>query len=130
MGILILFVVGRIIFGIYWLNVGYNHLKHADMLAGYAKSKGIMSGKAAVVGSGILALLGGLSIILGAWPRVGLILIAIFLIGVTFGIHTYWKVTDPQARQMDQVQFNKNMALLGASLLLMSASIPWMWSVI
>ena len=125
----VILLIGRIIFGFYWLNVAYSHFKNSAMLAGYAQSKGVKSTKAAVIGSGILALLGGLSVLLGAWPRIGIALLVIFLIGVTYKIHAYWKVTDPQAKQMDKVQFNKNVAIIGALLIVFAASLPWAWSI-
>jgi len=129
MTISILLLIGRIIFGFYWINVAYNHFKNSAMLAGYAQSKVVKSGKAAAVGTGVLALLGGLSILLGLWPRVGIALLVIFLAGVTYKIHTYWTITDPNARQMDKVQFMKNVALIGALFMVFAISLPWTWSI-
>jgi hypothetical protein len=40
-------------------------------------------------------------------------------------IHSFWKLSDPQARMNDMVQFQKNIAILG--LLLMSLLIPQPW---
>ncbi len=129
MTIAILLLIGRIIFGIYWLDVAYGHFKNSAMLAGYAQSKGVKSTKTAVIGSGILALLGGLSILLGAWPRVGILLLVIFLVGVSFKIHAYWKVTDPHAKQMDKIQFMKNVAIIGALFMVFGIALPWAWSI-
>jgi putative oxidoreductase len=127
--VLVLFVIGRVIFGIYWLEVAYGHLfKNTAGLTGYAQSKGVKAAKAGVIVSGILALIGGLSILLGFWPRVGIAALVLFLLGTTFMIHTYWKVTDPQAKMMDRVQFMKNVAIIGALLMLLVMPIPWMWS--
>ena len=122
-------MIGRVLFGFYWLQVAYNHLKHSAMLAGYAQSKGVKSSKAAVIGSGIMALLGGLSILLGFWPRIGITLLVLFLLGVTYKMHAYWKATDPQAKQMDKVQFGKNMAIFAALLMLFTSALPWVWSI-
>jgi putative oxidoreductase len=41
-------------------------------------------------------LLGGLSMLLGVYPVVGIILLIIFLLGVSFKMHAYWKVDDAQ----------------------------------
>ena len=122
----IAFFIGRIIFGLYWLRVAFNHMKHADMLAGYAGSKNVPSAKVAVIGTGILALLGGLSIILGVWTTVGIILLIIFLVGVSFKMHAYWTVQDPQAKMGESVNFMKNVALI-ASLLIMLGIAQSMW---
>jgi len=73
----------------------YGHLSKPSNMVGYAASKGVGSPKAAIVGTGILMLLGGLSLLLGAWPVVGVILLVIFLLGASFKMHAYWKETDP-----------------------------------
>ena len=122
----IAFFIGRIIFGLYWLRVAFNHVKHADMLAGYAGSKNVPAAKIAVIGTGILALLGGLSIIFGVWTTLGILLLIIFLIGVSFKMHAYWTVTDPQAKMNDSINFMKNVALI-ASLLIMLGVTHYMW---
>ncbi len=54
----ILFLIGRIIVGGYFLMAGFNHFTNVKMMAGYAKSKGTPGAGAAVVGSGILLVLG------------------------------------------------------------------------
>jgi len=46
------------------------------------------------------------------------LLLAAFLLATTFVMHAYWKESDPQAKQMQQVQFNKNISLLDGALLL------------
>jgi putative oxidoreductase len=127
----LLFLIGRVIFGAYWIMAGYGHIKNTTMLAGYAQSKGVSAklAKPAVIGSGVLALLGGLSILFGIWVQLGIILLVIFLLGVSFQIHSYWKLTDPHAKMADMVQFNKNMALLGALLMIfVIAGVRWHYS--
>jgi uncharacterized membrane protein YphA (DoxX/SURF4 family) len=55
-------------------------------------------------------------------------LIAIFLVVVSFGVHAYWKDTDPNMKMADTINFWKNLALLGGALFMMS--IPeefWPW---
>jgi hypothetical protein len=34
-------------------------------------------------------------------------------------MHAFWKETDPQAKQLEQIQFSKDTALAGASLMLL-----------
>jgi hypothetical protein len=40
-----------------------------------------------VAGTGVILLLGGLSMLLGVYPVVGIILLIVFLLGVSFQIH-------------------------------------------
>jgi hypothetical protein len=49
----------------------------------------------------------------------------IFILGVSFGIHNFWKVQDQQAKIGEMTNFLKNMALLG--FLLMTLAIPRPW---
>ena len=81
--------------------------------------------KASVAFSGVLLLLGGLSILLGVYPTVGVATLAIFLIPTTFMMHAFWKVEDPMAKMGETVNFMKNMALLGAALTLLAIPQPW-----
>src|SRR3989344_3838691 len=124
----IIFIIGRVLFGGYFIMNGFNHLKNKSMLTGYAASKGVPSPSLAVVGSGLLILLGGLGVLLGVYTQISLWLIIIFLVPVSFKMHNFWTVAEPQAKMMEQVNFMKNMALVGAALMMMFLSQPWVWS--
>jgi uncharacterized membrane protein YphA (DoxX/SURF4 family) len=125
----ILFLIGRIIFGGYFILSGLNHFKNLRMLSGYAQSKGTPAPSAAVIVSGIMILLGGLSILLGAYPIVGIILILAFLIPVSFIMHNFWAVEDQQMKMADMINFTKNMALVGAALMFLAIPRPWPLSI-
>jgi len=121
----IAFLIGRIIVGGFFIMSGFNHFAKLNMMAGYAKSKGIPAPALAVGGSGVLLLLGGLSVLLGYHPTIGVGLLVIFLVGVSFGIHNFWTIQDQQAKLGEMTNFLKNMAILG--LLLMTLAIPGPW---
>lgn len=122
------FLIGRIIFGAYWLMNAYNHFTKTPMMSDYAASKSVFMPKVAVIGTGVLLLIGGLSMITGIWPTVGIIALIIFLLGVTPMMHDYWKVQDPMMRMGQQVNFNKNIALLAALLMMLAIAQPWMYA--
>ncbi len=124
----LVFLIGRIIFGGYWLMNAYNHLFKSAGMVGYAQMKGVKSPKMAIIGSGILLLLGGISMLLGISPKIGVILLVIFLLGVSFKMHAYWKIQDPMQRMGDYVGFYKNMALIGALLMILMIQTPWLYS--
>jgi putative oxidoreductase len=121
----ILFLIGRIIVGGFFLMNAFNHFTKTGMMAGYAQSKGTPAPKLAVVGSGVLLLLGGASFLLGFHPTIGTILLVIFLLGVTFRIHAFWKISDPMARMNEMVNFTKNIALIGFLLMTLMIYRPW-----
>jgi len=121
----IAFLVGRIIFGGYWLMASFNHFKNLNYMSEYAKARATPSPKLAVAGTGVILLLGGLSMLLGVYPVVGIILLIVFLLGVSFQIHSFWKVDDAQMKQIDMINFMKNMALIGALLMFLLLPHPW-----
>lgn len=123
-----LFLLGRILLGGYFLKNAYAHYAQRVGFAAYAKSKGVPSPMLAVLGSGVLLLIGGLSVLLGAYVAWGVLALALFLIPVTFTMHAYWKDTDPMTKMINQVNFWKNLALLGAALCLLAIPQPWMYS--
>jgi putative oxidoreductase len=123
----IAFLIGRIIAGGFFLTSGINHFAKLSMMAGYAKSKGTPASEIAVGGTGALLILGGASLLVGYHPTIGATLLVICLLGFSYRIHNYWAIQDPQAKQVEQVNFMKNMALLG--LLLMTLMIPRPWPI-
>lgn len=124
-----LFILGRVLLGGYFIMSGFNHLKHLEMLTGYAQSKGIPMPKASVAVSGLMLLLGGLGILLGVWVNIAVLLISVFLIVTTFKMHQYWKVAEPMTKMGEQINFNKNLALLGAVLMLLEIPLA-SWAVV
>ena len=119
---------GRLIFGGYFLYNGINHFRERASMVEYARSKGVRNPDLAVAGSGLLILAGGLSIVTGVLPKIGAGLISAFLLGVSPRMHAFWREPEPQ-RMNEMVNFTKNMALVGASLLAASRPEPWPWSI-
>jgi putative oxidoreductase len=121
----VLFLIGRILYGGFFLMNGINHFGKHEMMAGYSAAKGVPAAKLAVLGSGAMLLLGGASLILGYYPVIGGALILLFLLSVSPVMHNFWVHTDPAARMNDQINFTKNLALAGAALVFMSYPHPW-----
>jgi uncharacterized membrane protein YphA (DoxX/SURF4 family) len=59
-----------------------------------------------------------LSVVLGIWPDVGMLMIAAFLIPTTLVFHPYWTFSDPAQRLTHRGGFYRNVSLLGATLAL------------
>jgi putative oxidoreductase len=116
----ITFLIGRILFGGFFFLSGLNHFTKRAMYTQYAASKRVPSPGASVIISGLLIVLGGLSVLLGAWTGVGLFLILIFLATVTPKMHNFWTIADPSQRMAEQVNLMKNVALFGAGLIMLS----------
>jgi putative oxidoreductase len=123
------FMIGRLLFGGFFLYNGINHFKQREGMAQYAKGKNVPMPDVAVMASGAALIVGGASLLLGVKPKIGAAAVAGFLAGVSPVMHDFWKQEDPQQRQMEMIQFSKNMALLGGALALMSVEEPWPASV-
>lgn len=109
-------VLGRLLFALIFLMAGPNHF--AKQSIAYATSQGVPLASIAVPLSGILALAGGLSILLGYRAKLGAWLIVLFLVLVTPMMHKFWGVTDPMMAQVQMIMFMKNVAMLGGALLI------------
>lgn len=109
--------LGRVLLALIFVAAGPSHF--AKSTWDYAARQGVPATSILVPIAGALALIGGLSVALGFYARIGALLLALFLIPVTLWMHAFWHVADPMMHQLQQVQFMKNVAIFGASLLLM-----------
>ena len=123
------FLLGRIIFGGFFLYSGIHHFQEKKQLAQYAAAKNVPEPELAVTASGAMLLLGGASVLLGVKPKLGTLAIVAFLAGVSPVMHNFWTSDDAAHRQNDMVQFMKNIAMLGGAMALMGVEEPWPFSV-
>jgi len=123
------FLLGRLIFGGFFLYNGIHHFTDHKMLAGYVKSKGIPMPDVAVAASGAALVIGGASVLAGVKPKLGTLALMGFLAGVSPMMHDFWRKEDPQERMQEMVNFSKNMALLGSAMAIMAIEEPWPMSV-
>jgi len=121
----VIFLIGRIIVGLYYIISAANHFMQLEMMSGYASSKNVPASKLAVIVSGLLLLIGGLSILTGFQPVIGVIALAIFFLPVTFMMHNFWAVEDEQMKMNEMINFMKNMGLLGSALMFLAIPQPW-----
>lgn len=121
----ILLLIGRIVFGGYFIMAGFNHFANLETMSGYSKSKNVPLPRLAVAGTGVMLIVGGLSVVLGVLPVLGLLLLILFLVPTSFMMHNFWTIEDPMQRMGEQVNFLKNTGLTGASVALMYGAASW-----
>lgn len=122
------FLIGRILFGGFFISSGVNHLRQTRQMAQYAASKNVPKPNLAVKASGVVLIAGGTSILLGVKPKLGAAAILGFLAGVSPIMHDFWN-QDAEQRLNDTVNFMKNLALAGGAMALMGVEEPWPASV-
>ncbi len=123
-----LVLIGRILYGGTFILLGLNNFARLNEKTDLARSKGVPIAKLSVILSSALIILGGLSILLGYRIEIGIAVLAVFLVPTSLMMHSFWAEEDPQARQVEMVQFFKNVALLGAALTFLGLSQPWAYS--
>jgi putative oxidoreductase len=123
------FLLGRVLFGGFFLYNGINHLLNAEKMTPYAQSKGVPVPELAVKLTGVSLLVGGSSLLLGVKPKLGAAAILGFLAGVSPIMHDFWRNEDPKERETNMIDFMKNAALAGGALALMGVDEPWEASV-
>jgi putative oxidoreductase len=114
----VVFLIGRILFGVLFVYSGFGHFAAAEAMQGYARQQGSPAPQLTVPLTGAVIIVSGLAVILGVLADLAALLIAGFLFLTAFIIHRFWKVQDPQTRQMEQVHFSKDLGLAGAALII------------
>ncbi len=109
----LLALLGRLFYSVIFISSGISHFSQSSIA--YAASQGVPLAHLAVPLSGVLALLGGLSIAIGYRARMGAWMIILFLVPVTVMMHAFWSIPDPNMMQMHQVMFMKNLSMLGGA---------------
>lgn len=121
--------VGRLLFVFLLIGSGIGHLTQTQAMAGYAESRGVKNAPLMVQISGIALLAGAVSVLFGIVGDIGSLGLAVLLIITAVMMHAFWKETDPMAKQMEMVAFNKDIALAGAALFLWVYfhydAVPW-----
>jgi putative oxidoreductase len=109
-------LLGRILFSAIFIISSFKHFFPQTIQ--YAASQGVPYPSILVPLSGVIALLGGLSVLVGYKARLGAWLLVIFLIPVTLMMHKFWDVSNASAATLQQIMFLKNLSMLGGAFLI------------
>lgn len=110
-------LIGRILFAIMFVLSGINHLTKTEAMTGYAQFKKVPAAKLSVQVSGLILLLGGLSVIFGVWLDLGAIVLAVVLVLMALKMHDFW-AADESSKQTEMIGFLKNISMAGGALFL------------
>ncbi len=108
-------LLGRVLFSSIFILASLGHFSRqaVDMAAG----QGVPLPFLLVPLFGLIALLGGISVLLGYKARWGAWLLVLFLLMSTFLSHPFWNEQDELFATIEQILFFKNIPLLGAALM-------------
>jgi putative oxidoreductase len=109
-------LLGRLLFALIFVSAAPRHFSHEGIQ--HAADLGVPLAALLVPISGAMAIAGGLAIAIGYRARWGAWLLVAFLVPVTFMMHAFWTLHEPAAIHIQQAMFAKNLAMLGAALLI------------
>jgi putative oxidoreductase len=116
----VLSAAARVLIGlIFLMSAVGNKIPNFDSVAGHMASEGVPAPKVLLAGAIVFLVVGSLSVMAGAWTRVGAAMLLVFLAAATYYFHDFWTF-EGQERQMQTIQFMKNLSLMGAMLFLMA----------
>ncbi|TGK05218.1 DoxX family protein [Leptospira langatensis] len=107
-------LVGRILFAAIFVLAGPGHFSSERI--SHASDLGVPFAAILVPFSGVLAFVGGLSVILGYKAKLGALLLVLFLVPVTLMMHQFWGISDPVQVHVQRAMFIKNISLLGGAI--------------
>lgn len=84
--------------------------------------EGMPNAQHMIIGAAVFTLIGSLCVMLGFKARFGALLLAVFLCLATYYFHDFWNFPQDSERfQTEQIQFTKNVSMLGAMLFILAA---------
>jgi uncharacterized membrane protein YphA (DoxX/SURF4 family) len=114
----VIFLIGRILLAIPFLLSVQIHLIKREQGVQYARMYNVPLAELGVPLTGVMAVLGASSVVLGLWGDLGALLIAAFLLLITPFMHAFWREEDEMQKISQLVNFQKNFAMLGGALVL------------
>jgi putative oxidoreductase len=117
----ILNILGRFfLIVIFLMSAVGNKIPNFGSTAKYMASEGVPMAPLLLVGAIVFLIVGSLSILVGYKARIGATLLLVFLVLATYWFHDFWTVEEAGAKQMQTIAFMKNLALMGAMLMIIA----------
>jgi len=113
----VILLLGRILFVALFVVSAQGHIVNHQRFVTTAKGKLPIPYVAGwPVGAWLIVAI--VSVVLGIWPDVGVLMMAAFLVPTAVMFHPYWTFSDPAQRRTQRGSFYRNLSLLGATLAL------------
>jgi putative oxidoreductase len=112
-------LAGRQLFAVVFIIASAGHFTAAAVAS--AAQQGVPMPGLLVPVSGVIALAGGVSLLLGYQARLGAWLLVVFLVPVTLMMHDFWAASDPAMFSLQLTLFIRNLMMLGGALFIARA---------
>ena len=110
-------LVGRLMLAYLFIPAGLAKVTGFQGSVGYASAMGMSLPEVGVAIGALIEIFAGLAILFGFKAKWGALVLAFFTLVASFIFHAYWNLPAEQV-MMQQLMFNKNMAIVGGLLLL------------
>jgi len=121
------YLAGRVLLALIFIVSGAGKITAFSGTAAYMASHGIPMPEFALVLTILIELGGGLLLAIGYKARWAALVIFLFIIPTTLIFHAFWAV-EPQQVQINLIQFQKNLSIMGGMLYVVLAG-PGPWSI-
>ena len=115
-----LLLAGRVALGFIFVLGGFGKLVNLDGFASSLAGRGVLMASVMAFLGAVVEAFAGLAIVLGIQVRYAALLVILFTIIASLISHRFWEFSGA-ARQMQQVQFLKNLAIIGGAVVLLVA---------
>lgn len=113
--------IGRLFIAVIFLLSGINKFVDFNATAAILSTKIQTAPSTLLFIAALVEIIGALSLILGFKTRFGALLLFLFLIPTTYLFHDFWNYTEEAARAVQQINFLKNLAIMGGLLYVVSS---------
>lgn len=107
---------GRILLAVLFLPSGVRKLMDLGSTTNYMTRMGVPAPDAMALAAGVAEVAIPALLLLGVLPRVVAVITGGFVLVATLTAHRFWEITDPAAQMMQQIQFLKNVGLIGGTM--------------
>jgi uncharacterized membrane protein YphA (DoxX/SURF4 family) len=113
----VIVLIARVLFVANFVEASIGHLGATTSVAAYAKAKGVPAPTFSVLASGVLMVVGSVSVVLGAWGDVGALFLAAAVLPIPVYMHAYWS-EEGEAHANEMAHFYKTVSVLGGAVAL------------
>ena len=111
-------LVARVLLALLFLTFGWSKLTDYSGTVAYMTQAGLPLPSLAALVAIVIEFFGGLALILGVWTRPLAVLLGLYTLASAIIGHPFWTMSDPAAHYGNEINFYKNISILGGFLLL------------
>ena len=116
----ILMLLGRLAVCSFFLWTAFEKVKHWNAAADCMRKKKVPYVSYVLPTVIALQAVGGLLLLVGFYPRLGALLLLIYMVPHVYKIHDFWNVKEGDERTIEKLYFMKDVAIIGGLLVLLA----------